>query len=94
MTKNPYTIVYWSIGICVDFLWREPFNYNYYNSVSIVNTKFSMVINTLLSCVNEEEISSLYRTLNFNNKTPLFEYVRKINHEYCVQKVLYNSIET
>src|ERR1051325_11728801 len=62
----------------VIILWREPFNYIY-------SRKFSGVINTLLSCLDENEISSLIPCrLNFNNQIPLFEYgkfIRKIDHE-------------
>ena len=65
---------YWC-RLSVAILWREPFNYRHYGNHSQLNAKFSTVINTLLSCLDENEISSLipYR-LNFNNQTPLFEY--------------------
>ena len=73
---------YWC-RLSVVILWREPFKYRHYIN-SQLNTKFSTVINTLLSCLDENEISSLIPCrLNFNNQTPLFEYgkfIRKIDH--------------
>ena len=64
---------YWC-RLSVIILWRKPFKY--YNCGNIqLNTKYSTVINTLLSCLDENEISSLIPCrLNFNNQTPLFEY--------------------
>ena len=51
----------------------------------------SSVINILLACLDEEEISFLIPcAINFNNQSPLFEYgrfVRKINHEYCIDYI-------
>src|ERR1051325_10964611 len=69
----------------VIILWREPFNYIY-------SRKFSGVINTLLSCLDENEISSLIPCrLNFNNQIPLFEYgkfIRKIDHENYLNNIV------
>src|SRR5437762_12293631 len=54
-------------------IWREPF------IVSIFSECFSL-INTLLSCLNEDEISSLILcAIHFNNnQSLLFEYVISI----------------
>jgi hypothetical protein len=63
-------------------LWREPFKDN----------PDAIVINTLLSCLNEDEIASLIPcAINFNGQTSLFGYgrfVRKINHGYCVKHII------
>ena len=49
------------------------------------------VINTLLACLDEDEISSLIPcAINFNNQSSLFEYakfVRKIDHSRCVRNI-------
>ena len=73
----------------IPLIWREPFIRipRYY---SIVNNS---LINTLVSCLNEDEISSLIPcAINFNNdQTPLFEYgnfVRKFCHDSCVSHVI------
>src|SRR5256714_13346470 len=63
------------------------------HSVKRINRKkILLLINTLLSCLNEDEISSLIPcAIKFNNsQSPLFEYgkfVRKINHDPCVQHI-------
>src|SRR5947207_1970869 len=81
----------------VVILWREPFNYIYRG---YYNAKCSTVINTLLSCLDENEISSLIPCrLNFNNQIPLFEYgkfIRKIDHRNYLSNIktwFKNSIE-
>src|ERR1044072_7060498 len=62
-------------------LWREPFKLGN-----------SLIINTLLSCLDEDEISSLTPFItNLNNQPPLFEYgkfIRMIDHEYCVESII------
>src|ERR1051325_10270154 len=79
---------YWC-RLSVTILWREPFNLYYYHYLSI---KSSTVINTLLSCLDENEISSLIPCrLNFNNQTPLFEYgkfIRKIDHYNYIDNIM------
>src|SRR6266480_3752385 len=66
-------------------IWREPFVY--WNRVNISS------INTLLACLNEDEISSLIPcAIKFNNnQSPLFEYgqfIRKFNHGPCVYHIM------
>src|SRR5581483_2739398 len=67
------------------FLWREPFRTD-------CTKKTSSVTETLLSCINENEISSLIPCkINLTNRSALFEYgkfVRKIDHELCVRNVV------
>ena len=79
---------YWC-RLSVTILWREPFNLYDYHYLSI---KSSTVINTLLSCLDENEISSLIPCrLNFNNQTPLFEYgkfIRNIDHNKYVCNIM------
>src|SRR5436305_6624444 len=68
----------------IPLIWKEPF------IKPISERKCFSLINTLLSCFNEDEISSLIPcAMNFNNnQSPLFEYgkfVRRIDHYYCVE---------
>src|SRR5436305_10202187 len=60
----------------VILIWREPFNcHNDDEDHASANKKCSIVINTLLGCINEDEIASLIPySLKFNNQTPLFDY--------------------
>src|SRR3954454_25038010 len=65
----------------IPLIWEEPFF-----SLNLIN---SSLINTLLACLNENEISSLIPcAIKFNNdQSSLFEYgkfVRKFNHDSCV----------
>ena len=66
-------------------IWRNPFKFQ-----RSVKSKSSL-INILLACLDEEEISFLIPCkINFNNQSPLFEYgrfVRKINHKYCIDYI-------
>jgi hypothetical protein len=68
----------------IPIIWRDPFILPTPNKLSLINT--------LISCLNEDEISSLIPcAINFNNQTPLFEYgkfIRKIDHDYCVRHVV------
>src|SRR5437763_7116287 len=71
--------------ITIPLIWREPFVY--WNRVNISS------INTLLACLNEDEISSLIPcAINFNNnKSPLFEYgkfIIKFSHNTCLNHIL------
>src|SRR3954452_21755080 len=68
--------------LSIPIIWRKPFK---------CNSRFkksSSEINTLLACLDEDEISSLIPCeINFNNQSTLFEYgkfVRKIDHETCI----------
>src|SRR5436309_11346562 len=67
----------------IPLIWREPF-------IKLIPNNFNpSLINTLLACLNEDEISSLIPcAMKFNNdQFPLFEYgkfVRKFTHESCV----------
>ena len=86
--------------LSVIILWREPFKYIYPRGCTNRNGKFSTVINTLLSCLDENEISSLIPCrLNFNNQIPLFEYgkfIRTIDHKNYASNIVTwfkNSIE-
>ena len=62
--------------LSVPMVWSYPFHYK---------SKLSL-INTLLACLDEDEISSLVPcTINFGNQFPLFEYgkfVKIIDHGY------------
>src|SRR2546421_310809 len=57
--------------LSIPIIWREPFRFTH-------SENSSLVINTLLSCLDEDEISSLIPlipcAINFNNQSPLFEY--------------------
>src|SRR6266487_6933939 len=86
--KTLYKCLFVSRYFCkftIPLIWREPF----------IETNFSecfSLINTLLSCLNEDEISSLIPcAIKFNNnQSPLFEYgkfIRKFNHDPCVQHI-------
>src|ERR1051325_2418851 len=70
--------------LSVPIVWNDPFPV--YSNKSI---------NTLMACLNEDEISSLIPyTIKFNNNNqapPLFDYgkfVGKIDHEFCVSNVI------
>ena len=66
-------------------IWRNPFKLQQCSEKSI------SLINILLACLDEEEISFLIPCkINFNNQFPLFEYgrfVRKINHKCCMNYI-------
>ncbi|RIA99193.1 hypothetical protein C1645_811658 [Glomus cerebriforme] len=68
----------------IPLIWKDPF-------ITTIPNKISL-INTLMSCLNEDEISSLIPyEINFNNQSPLFEYgkfVGKIDHDYCVNHII------
>ena len=70
--------------LSIPIIWRDPFS-------SICCEKSSLIINTLLACLDEDEISSLIPcAININNQSPLFEYgrfVRKINHTRFVKLI-------
>ena len=86
--KSLYKCLFVSRYYCklsIPIIWREPF-------LSTYREKTLLVINTLLTCLDEDEISSLIIpcAINFNNQSPLFEYgrfVRKINHKYCIDYI-------
>src|SRR5256885_16603031 len=87
--KSLYKCLFVSRQYCklsIPIIWREPFR-------SICLTKSSLVINTLLACLDEDEISSLIPcAINFNNQSSLFEYgkfVRKIRHIRCVNLIIF-----
>src|SRR2546423_1652764 len=68
----------------IPLIWREPFKWGRENL---------SLINTLLSYLNEDEISSLIPcAIKFNNnQSPLFEYgqfIRKFNHGSCVYNIM------
>jgi hypothetical protein len=74
-------------NISIPILWKKPFNSDQYKP-----PKSSSVINTLLACLNEDEISSLipYK-ISFSHWLPLFEYgkfVRIIDHASCVDNIV------
>src|SRR4051794_21504042 len=71
----------------IPLIWREPFRPIY------VRPKFPLVINTLLACLNEDEISFLIpHRIDFpSNHLPLFEYgkfVRKIDQDFVKQNII------
>src|SRR5688572_14622613 len=85
--KSLYNCLFVSRYYCklsIPIIWREPFSFTHIE-------KYSLVINTLLACLDEDEISSLIPcAINFNNQTPLFEYgrfVRTIDHYRCVKLI-------
>ena len=70
----------------IPIIWRNPF-------IIPTRNKSLSLINTLISCLNEDEISSLipFAIKTFNNYSPLFKYgkfIRKIDHSYCVKHIL------
>src|ERR1044072_1784785 len=73
-------------------IWRNPFK-----PLHSAKSKSSL-IDILLACLDEEEISFLIPfAINFNNQSPLFEYgrfVRKFNHKFCIDYIeaWFNSI--
>src|SRR5438046_6218898 len=84
--KSLYNCLYVSRYYCklsIPIIWRDPFLFTF-----PFRKKSSLVINTLLTCLDEDEISSLIPyAINFNNQSPLFEYgrfVRTINHDICI----------
>ncbi|GES80954.1 hypothetical protein GLOIN_2v637630 [Rhizophagus clarus] len=73
--------------LSIPIIWKEPFRPIY------AKPKFPLVINTLLICLNEDEISSLipYKIDFPRNKPPLFEYgkyVRKIDQDFVKQNII------
>jgi hypothetical protein len=71
--------------VTIPIIWRDPFIKQISISIS------SSLINTLLACLDEDEISSLIPSaINLNIEPPLFEYgefIRKINHDCLVEHV-------
>src|SRR5436190_13098687 len=70
----------------IPLIWREPF-------IEPIFSEYFSLINTLLSCLNEDEISSLIPcAIKFNNnQSPLFKYgqfIRKFNHGPCVYHIM------
>src|ERR1043166_5088453 len=86
--KSIYKCLFVSRFYCklsIPRIWKNPFRPN-------CTSKSSSVINTLLACLNEDEISFLVPwSINFNNQSPLFEYgrfVRKIDQKYFVNYII------
>src|ERR1044072_2731171 len=86
--KSLYKCLFVSRFYCklsIPRIWKNPFRPN-------CTPKSSSVINTLLACLNEDEISFLIPcAINFNNQSPLFEYgrfVRKIDHRYFIDYII------
>src|SRR5436309_2965596 len=75
-----FVSIYWCRS-SVPLLWKDPFRHNSFK-----------IVNTLLGCLNENEISSLIPySINFMNQTSLFEYgkfIKKINHNNCVESII------
>jgi hypothetical protein len=85
--KSLYKCLFVSRFYCklsIPRIWKNPFRPNC--------TPKSSAINTLLACLNEDEISFLIPcTINFNNQSPLFEYgrfVRKFDQSYFVDYII------
>ena len=84
--ENPYTSVYLLVycKLSISRIWRNPFKLQ-----RSAKSKSSL-IDILLACLNEEEISFLIPcAINFNNQS-FIEYarfVRKINHKYCIDYI-------
>lgn len=73
--------------LSIPIIWKEPFRPIY------AKPKFPLIINTLLVCLNEDEISSLipYKIDIPRNKPPLFEYgkyVRIIDQDFVRQNII------
>ncbi|RIA87937.1 hypothetical protein C1645_877731 [Glomus cerebriforme] len=74
--------------LSIPIIWRDPF--------ILTNSKKSCnripLINTLLACLDEDEVSSLIPcVIKFNNKTPLFEYgefIKKIDHKRIIECII------
>src|ERR1051325_123318 len=70
--------------LSVPMVWSNPFNCRYYESKP-------SLINTLLACLDEDEISSLIPcAINFDSQPPLFEYgkfVKIICHGHFVKNI-------
>src|SRR3954454_4896751 len=68
--------------LSIPIIWRNPLKYNRFRKSAI---------NTLLACLDEDEISSLIPcAININNQSTLFEYgkfIRAIDHEDCVYHI-------
>src|SRR5437868_1764385 len=67
--------------LSIPIIWRDPF-------IMPTCHKSFLILNTLLACLDEDEISSLIPcAINFNNQPTLFEYgrfVKTIDHDHCV----------
>src|SRR5437763_378297 len=71
--KSLYNCLYVSRYYCklsIPIIWRDPFLFTF-----PFRKKSSLVINTLLTCLDEDEISSLFEYGRF---------VRTINHDICI----------
>src|SRR5436309_7467140 len=87
--KTLYTCLFVNRYFCkitIPLIWREPFINWRLKKINI------SLINTLLACLNEYEISSLIPyAINFNNnQSPLFEYgkfIKKFNHRPFVSHI-------
>ena len=86
--KSLYKCLFVSRFYCklsIPRIWKNPFRPN-------CTLKSSSIINTLLACLNEDEISYLIPcAINFNNQSPLFEYgrfVRKFDQSYFVDYII------
>src|ERR1043166_1736453 len=70
----------------IPLIWRNPFKFNLKPKASV------SLVNTLLACLNEDEISSLIPCIvKVNKQPPLFEYgkfVRKINHDNLAMNII------
>src|SRR4051812_14915494 len=87
--KSLYKCLYVNRQYCklsIPIIWKEPFKYYRYNRYNI------SVINALLACLDEDEITSLIPCeININNQSSLFEYgkfVSKIDHEWIVDFIV------
>src|SRR5437763_10349791 len=75
----------------IPLIWRDPFESIKWDYTNNRNRSNISLINTLLSCLDEDEISSLipYAINLHNNQFPLFEYgkfIKKFDHNYCIQR--------
>src|ERR1044071_2185570 len=73
--------------LAIPIIWREPFN-------NTCSDKNYLIINTLLTCLDEKEISSLVPcgmdVIANDIPSPLFEYgnfVRSVDHEDLVESI-------
>ncbi|GBB93534.1 hypothetical protein RclHR1_02190009 [Rhizophagus clarus] len=88
--KSLYKCLFVNRNYCrfaIPILWEKPFR------PSFVREKYSLIINTLLNCLDKEEITTLipYQINIIKYQKPLFEYgkfIRIIDQEFVKQNII------
>ncbi|CAB5175940.1 unnamed protein product [Rhizophagus irregularis] len=88
--KTLYKCLFVNRNYCryaIPILWERPFK------PSFMNSKHSLIINTLLNCLDKEEITTLipFQINITENRTPLFEYgkfIKIIDQEFVKQNII------